>query len=301
MTNTVSVFKEINNAVLDIQAAEVQSYERPVRRLAKALSNPALAAVNAEITNGIDLDAILEKGKQSGGSMVGSQTLDWPEDQREYLGCVWELLRRFGEDPHFALNIGHEYFYAGNKIVAGLHAMVRQLIIPFVRDYEVYAASFGQQTVVAVPNGWSKRVFIVHGHDEGPREGVARFLGNVGLEPVILFEQASGGKTVIEKIEANQDVGFAVVLMTADDEGGVMGSGAYEPRARQNVLLELGFFMGKLGRSRVFALVKGDIEIPSDFAGVVWGRLDSNQGWKQTLAKELAQAGYEIDWKKALG
>lgn len=301
MTNTVSVFKEINNAVLDIQAAEIQSYERPVRRLAKALGNPALAAVNAEITNGIDLDAILEKGKLSGGSMVGSQTLDWPEDQREYLGCVWELLRRFGEDPSLALDFGHEYFYAGNKVIAGLHSMVRQLIIPFVRDYEGYVSSFGRETVVAVPNNLSRRVFIVHGHDEGPREGVARFLSNVGLEPVILFEQASGGKTVIEKIEANQDVGFAVVLMTADDEGGVRGSGIHAPRARQNVLLELGFFMGKLGRSRVFALVKGDIEIPSDFAGVVWGRMDTNQGWKQTLGKELEEAGYSIDWKKAVG
>lgn len=301
MTNTVSVFKEINNAVLDIQAAEFQSYERPVRRLAKALGNPVLAEINASITSGVNLDAILERGEQSGGSMVGSRTLEWPDDQREYLGSVWELLQRFGDNPSLALDFGHEYFYAGNKVIAGLHSMVRQLIIPFVRDYEGYVSSFGRDTVVAVPNNLSKRVFIVHGHDEGPREGVARFLSNVGLEPVILFEQVSGGKTVIEKIEANQDVGFAVVLMTADDEGGVRGSGVYEPRARQNVLLELGYFMGKLGRSRVFPLVKGDIEIPSDFAGVVWGRLDVNQGWKQTLAKELAEAGYDIDWKKALG
>lgn len=301
MSTTVSVFKEINNAILDIQASEVQSYERPMRRLAKALDNPALSEVNSEITRGVNLDAILEKGEQSGGSMVGSCTLDWPDDQREYLGCVWELLRRFGDDPDFALNFGHDYFYAGNKIIAGLHAMVRQLIIPFVRDYEAYVASFGQEITVAVPKNRSRRVFIVHGHDEGSREAVARFLSNVDLEPLILFEQASGGKTIIEKIEANQDVGFAVVLMTADDEGGVRGSGTYAPRARQNVLLELGFFMGKLGRSRVFALVKDDIEIPSDFAGVVWGRLDANQGWKQTLAKELEEAGYPINWKKAVG
>jgi len=301
VSQTVTVFKEINNSILDLQASQLQSYERPIRRLAKALNHPVLADINADITRGIDLDALLEKGKQSGGGMLGSQTLDWPDDEREYLGSVWELIRRFGEDPEFALNVGYDYFYSGSKIISGLHAMVRQLLIPFVRDYEAYAESFGQETKVTISPALSKRVFIVHGHDEGPREAVARFLMNVGLEPLVLFEQASGGKTIIEKIEAHQDVGFAVVLMTADDEGGVKGTAIHAPRARQNVLLELGFFMGRLGRSRVFALVKDDIEIPSDFAGVVWGRIDANQGWKQTLARELEEAGYSIDWKKAVG
>lgn len=300
MSGTVSVFKEINNAVLDLQASDVQSYERPIRRLAKALNDPALADVNSDISRGVDVDALLEKGARSGGAMIGSRKLDWPDDQREYLGCVWELLRRFGEDPELALNFGYDYFHSGSKFIAGLHAMVRQMVIPFVRDYEAYASSFGQETKAVVPNH-SKRVFIVHGHDEGPREAVARFLTNAGLEPLILFEQASGGKTVIEKIEAHKDVGFAVVLMTPDDEGGVRGSGKFSPRARQNVLLELGFFMGHLGRSRVFALVKEGVETPSDFAGVVWGLLDSNQGWKQILARELDEAGYAIDWKRAIG
>lgn len=144
----------------------------------------------------------------------------------------------------------------------------------------------------------SDRVFVVHGHDEGVRESVARFLEKLGLEPVILHEQANRGRTVIEKIEGHRDVGFAVVLLTPDDEGCVKG-GQLEPRARQNVLLELGYFLGYLGRDRVCALNRGQIEIPSDFAGVVWTSMN-DEGWKQALSRELQDAGYEIDWNKVM-
>lgn len=147
-------------------------------------------------------------------------------------------------------------------------------------------------------NSNSKRIFLVHGHDEGPRETAARFLEKIGFEPIILHEQANRGRTIIEKIEANRDVGFAVVLLTPDDEGCVKG-GEPEPRARQNVLLELGYFLGYLGREKVCALKKGSLEIPSDFAGVVWTSMDSD-GWKQALSLELQDAGYEIDWNKVM-
>ncbi len=98
-----------------------------------------------------------------------------------------------------------------------------------------------------------RRVFIVHGHDEGPREAIARFLERNGFEVIILHEQPNKGRTLIEKFEANSDVGFAVVILTADDTGGVH-NGEQRPRARQNVLLELGYFIGKLGRKRVCAI-----------------------------------------------
>ncbi|WP_097306379.1 TIR domain-containing protein [Pseudomonas chlororaphis] len=144
----------------------------------------------------------------------------------------------------------------------------------------------------------SDRVFVVHGHDEGARESVARFLEKLGLEPIILHEQANRGRTVIEKIEGHRDVGFAVVLLTPDDQGCVKG-GQLEPRARQNVLLELGYFLGYLGRDRVCALKRGQVEIPSDFAGVVWTSMN-DEGWKQALSRELQDAGYEIDWNKVM-
>jgi predicted nucleotide-binding protein len=146
----------------------------------------------------------------------------------------------------------------------------------------------------------SRRVFIVHGHDEGAREAVARFLERLGLQPVILHEQANRGKTVIEKFEAHRDVGFAVVLLTPDDEGCEKG-GTPRSRARQNVVLELGYFVGVLGRDRVCALRRGAVEIPSDFAGVVYVPFDETGGWKQALGQELAAAGFEIDWNRVMG
>jgi predicted nucleotide-binding protein len=144
-----------------------------------------------------------------------------------------------------------------------------------------------------------RKVFVVHGRQEGPREAVARFLERIGFEVVILHEKANEGRTVIEKVEAHSDVGFAVVLLTPDDEGGLKGD-VPRPRARQNVLLELGYFLGKLSRKRVCTLKVGEVEIPSDWAGVIDEPFDAAGSWKQTLARELQAAGYEIDWNKVM-
>lgn len=146
----------------------------------------------------------------------------------------------------------------------------------------------------------TRRVFVVHGHDEGARETVARFLEQIGFEAIILHEQANQGRTVIEKIEAHGEVDFAVVLLTPDDEGRRLGGGL-EPRARQNVLLELGYFIGRLGRARVCALKRGRVEIPSDFVGVVWEPMDEGNGWKQALGRELQTAGHDVDWNRIMG
>ena len=146
----------------------------------------------------------------------------------------------------------------------------------------------------------SQKIFIVHGHDEGARQTVARFIERIGFEAIILSEQANQGLTIIEKIEARAEVGFAVVLLTPDDVGG-KAADSLRPRARQNVLLELGYFIARLGRERVCTLAKGDLEIPTDFAGVVWEPLDDGGAWKAALARELKAAGYAIDWNKVMG
>ena len=142
-------------------------------------------------------------------------------------------------------------------------------------------------------------VFVVHGHDNAAKEQVARFLMNAGLKPIILHEQPSSGRTVIEKLEHYSDVGFAVVALTPDDMGASMG-GDPQPRARQNVIAELFYFIGKFGRDRVCALLKGQIEIPSDIGGVVYVPFDDRGAWKTDLLKELAAAEYKLDWQKAL-
>lgn len=146
-----------------------------------------------------------------------------------------------------------------------------------------------------------REVFIVHGHDAAAKEAVARFLERLDLEPVVLHEQANLGRTVIEKFEQHSSVQFAVVLLTPDDVGrSVAAASEPRPRARQNVILELGFFLGALGRKRVCALHVGEIEIPSDYDGVLYIPLDTQGGWRLKLAAELRSAGLEVDLNRAV-
>jgi len=143
----------------------------------------------------------------------------------------------------------------------------------------------------------SNKVFIVHGHDSLAKTEVARTLEKLNLEAIVLHEQPNEGKTIVEKFEGNaSQVGFAVVLLTPDDEGHPKNKpDSKKDRARQNVILELGYFSGALGRSKVCVLYKGDIEIPSDYLGVVYVAMDEAGAWKFSLAKELKQAGLTID------
>ena len=146
----------------------------------------------------------------------------------------------------------------------------------------------------------SNKVFVVHGHDEAARETVARFLERLKLKPIVLHEQSNQGRTIIEKFENHADVGFAVVLLTPDDEGAsIEDKDNPKHRARQNVIFELGFFIGKLGRERVCALVKGDVETPSDYDGIVYTKLDGEDGWQMKLLRELRAAGFDIDANRA--
>ncbi|MGR3562484.1 MAG: TIR domain-containing protein [Heliomarina sp.] len=145
----------------------------------------------------------------------------------------------------------------------------------------------------------TRKIFVVHGHDIAVREAVCRFLERCGFEPVVLHEQANQGKTIIEKFETHADVSFAVVLLTPDDEMEANGV-KFAKRARQNVILELGYFTGRLGRDRVCALKVGQLELPSDILGLVWTEFDPSGGWKQALAKELQAAGLEVDWNKVM-
>jgi hypothetical protein len=298
MTSSDNLFRQINNAVLDLQASDFQSYARPIKSLARLLQDPALDSINKGLVAGLELELFLSESIKSQGGMIGTARLAWPEEPERCLGLVLLLIWKFASEPDFMFEFGHTYFHGGSKIADSIHSVTRQMIIPFARDYKEYVLSRGVVLPrVAIPA--SGKVFIVHGHDGEARESVARFLERLGLQAIILHEQANRGKTVIEKVESNSDVGFAVVLLTPDDEGCTKG-GQPEPRARQNVLLELGYFIGRLGRERVCALKRGHVEIPSDFAGVVWETMDAANGWKLALARELQAAGHEIDMNKAV-
>ena len=157
------------------------------------------------------------------------------------------------------------------------------------------------KSVVANARARTNKAFVVHGHDEAARESVARFLERLGVEAVILHEQATEGRTIVEKLEHYAEVDFAVVLLTPDDVGAVKSApDRLQARARQNVVLELGFFVGKLSRKHVCALYKGPLELPSDYLGVGYVALDESGGWRLQLAKELRSAGFAIDMNQAL-
>jgi predicted nucleotide-binding protein len=143
-------------------------------------------------------------------------------------------------------------------------------------------------------------IFIVHGHDRDVKNSVALMLERLNLKPIILHEQINAGMTIIEKFELFSNVKFAIVLLTDDDLGKSKIDKTLTPRARQNVILELGYFLGKLGRDKVCTLYKKGVELPNDLSGVLYLELDTNERWKYDLAKELKHAGYFIDLNKLI-
>jgi predicted nucleotide-binding protein len=145
----------------------------------------------------------------------------------------------------------------------------------------------------------TRDVFLIHGHDDGAKEAVARFLGKLDLNPIILHEQPNRGRTVIEKFEAHSNVGFAVALLTPDDIGAPKSSpDKPNPRTRQNVILELGYFIGKLSRARVCGLYVESVELPSDIHGVLYVPLDSAGAWRWRLASEIKAASIDVDMNR---
>ena len=143
-------------------------------------------------------------------------------------------------------------------------------------------------------------IFIVHGHNNEVKINVARTLEKLGLNPIILHEQANAGKTIIEKFEEHSNVGFAIILLTDDDLGKAKKDENLNHRARQNVILEMGYFIGKLGRDRVCPLYTNGVELPSDLYGLLYTEIDSAENWKIKIAKELKAAGYKIDVNKII-
>jgi Predicted nucleotide-binding protein containing TIR-like domain len=141
----------------------------------------------------------------------------------------------------------------------------------------------------------SAPIFVVHGHHHALLHEAVRVLERAtASEVTVLHEQANAGRTILEKFEAHAaTASFAVVLLTGDDVGGAVG-GSTGPRGRQNVIFELGFFFGRLGRDRVAVLLAPGVEQPSDIAGLVYVPVDPNGAWKYRLARELDAAGIDV-------
>lgn len=227
----------------------------------------------------------------------------WSDYNRELLHSMahgdalareYRLPRRFSApmSPSFEWRV-REYRGAAKTYIGCLESIVGRL--------ELFAeptnAVHPPQGEVGRRIGSSSRIFIVHGHDEAARDSVALCIQRLGLQAVILHERPDRGRTIIEKFEQYSDVGFAVVLLTPDDLGMAKDEDEPKQRARQNVIFELGFFIGKLGRENVCALHKGDVEILSDYEGVLWKSMEGD-GWRFELVRELKAAGFDVDANK---
>ena len=199
----------------------------------------------------------------------------------------------FGSDPG-SLSKAHSNLRIGTLRSMALLRQAVDFLKEEVADQEQREAVLPPHAASPMTPG--QKVFLVHGHDEAARQAVARFLEQIGLDVIILSEQPDQGRTIIEKFEAcAADVGFAVVLLTPDDVAGSATVPAVGSRARQNVIFELGYFAGKLGRGRACLMRKGAVEIPSDLHGVIYTDLDASGGWKLRLTAELQAAGLNVD------
>lgn len=172
------------------------------------------------------------------------------------------------------------------------------IIIDDLNQKKEYIAHHEEETIRSSKT--DNMVFVVHGHDEGAKQTVARFLEQCGFVAVILHEQADGGRTIIEKIEQYADVVFAIVLYTPCDIGREKNEKRGTPRSRQNVVFEHGYLIAKLGRERVCALVKQGVQTPGDIAGVVYKPMDSAGAWKTEILREMKSAGVVVDASKLL-
>jgi predicted nucleotide-binding protein len=144
-------------------------------------------------------------------------------------------------------------------------------------------------------------ILLVHGRDEAAKASLLEFLEKLGLRPLVLHEQPDGGRSLVEKFEEFSNILFAIILITPDDIAAPrLKPKEKQVRVSQNVIFELGYLMGKLGRRRVCALYKEEVEIPSDYSGTVYIPMDPRGGWRLLIAKEIKQAGIEVDLNKAI-
>lgn len=248
--------------------------------------------------------------------MTDYETLEWLISETKVLVdhfvtsstpgfIVWKskaerfLIKRFGSDSfevksfkdiRFTPSVATSNTDYSKKCKDGLIAAA----LIFQSYLDEMKENISSETTIASPSTYNK-IFIVHGHDGELKHSVARIIEKQGIDAIILSEQANQGRTIIEKFEDYSDVDGAICLFTADDIGKAKNDSADNFRPRQNVVLETGYFMGKLGRNCIIVLADNGVEMPSDLSGIVYTNTDN---WKIDLLKELKAIGYTIDFNK---
>jgi predicted nucleotide-binding protein len=239
-------------------------------------------------------------------SQLQREMYDWSNYNMKLLSL--SLFENFNKNEYEMLYIGSASSEPLSHLKESLLGDITYYIdrlSEILNTLELYSVVPTQQPVIAgTPKNVAAKteIFIVHGHDGEAKHSVARFIERLGFSPIILQEMPNGGRTIIEKFEENSaNVGFAIVLLTPDDTAFAnKNPKLVQSRARENVIFELGYFNGKLGRSKVCVLTKGGVAILSDYSGVLYIALDDSDGWKLQLAKEMKNAGLAIDSNKVL-
>jgi len=179
------IVSQIENTVTDLRHADFNTFERHIKKLSRLLHSPDLDGITCELVEGIDLDAWLQAGYSTSG-MTGSSRLEWPSETEKELGTVVLLIDWFSQNPNQVPGFARTFYYDGtNNISSTVRNMTEQMIVPFSRDYinhvkqKTGTAAGGLQP--ARSGAAPRKAFVVHGHDEGAREAVARFLERIGI------------------------------------------------------------------------------------------------------------------------
>jgi len=245
---------------------------------------------------------------KTGGSMVGSKRYVLPSDPDQEASILYQFLlgihagtfrfQQFTIGVYGRTRFDEAVYEFSNDIFRKMFRYLGHRLDSLEAEYEKKMPTQSQKASPSAPS----QVFIVHGHDNPMLDSVELLVRKMGLEPIILSDQRAEGLTIIEKFEKHSQVPHAIVLLSPDDKGCKKDEPSEKAmtRARQNVVLELGFFTGKLGRHGVTVVHKtvADFEMPSDYHGVEYIPYDDKNDWKLKLAKELERAGFKVDFSK---
>jgi predicted nucleotide-binding protein len=275
----------INFFLNNIQRSDMKTFGSEVAHLFEHLDSEIKD--NQVFTN---YEKSREKWKDWPGDTHGRWSL--PTKFEEAKSLVYDLYRTVAEE-------GENGYSLASNLTYSRHGDINDAIHNFNNLFIEYFQQALQEIVNANPeieeNNVEKvkgnTVFIIHGHDNGLKTDVQLLLTRAGVNNLVLHEQADKGRTIIDKlVEESSSSNYAIALLSPDDK---LEDGS--SRARQNVILEIGYFIGKLGKERVRLLKKGDMEIPSDLQGILYENYDSSGAWKMKLCKELIAVGIYVD------
>ena len=250
-----------------------------------------------EIKDNPVYDQYENERKKWRGWIENVQHLNWslPQKLEETKSLTYHLYKMIGEDNNAGQELAVEMF--GHSKYEDNTREFNSTFIEYLGDVLKDIVNSNPELDKEEPKkSKGDFVFIVHGHDNELKRELQLLLQNAGINNVVLHEQVDKGRTIIDKlIGETENAGYAIALLTPDD---ITNQGLH--RARQNVILEIGYFIGKLGKERIRMLTKGDIEIPSDLQGILYEKFDPSGAWKIKLLKEIQAVGIYVDIQSAI-